>query len=243
MEYNTLFKLARTMQGITQTKVAEAVGIRQPSLNAFELGKASLSLTTRKKIAMLININPDYISDPTAPPFSSKEVIFMRLPEDNLLPEKGFQLIYFLAEHNKTFEVLILFSNTIFARKALKDAITEKPVVAIVCKDQDNNIFFFTRKKNAAGQIINGLELKAELNKRSIEEKPSIIIEEKAVNDNLLQDIIQGNVSRSQLESIFEQKDFIMLTKAEQHIIQRKREMGIEDATILQYLNALNTKT
>ena len=100
MNYNQLFRLSRIMQGKTQSEVGAAAGVTHQAVNAFEKGSASLSMETLRKMAISININPDYLIDPSANPFLSQELIKMEFPENLFLPGLNFQIIYFLAEKN-----------------------------------------------------------------------------------------------------------------------------------------------
>ncbi len=237
MDYPLLFRLARTMQGKTQADIGLAGGVTPQAINIFEKHKGSLSARTIEKIAPNININPDYLSDPTANPFLSDDVIIMHLPENIFLPGIDFRLIYFLAEKNRTLEVVFLFSNTKFARRILRGTIAENPVIAIVCRDSDNNIFLFKRRKIMMGPVIGDRELRIELNKRR-KTKTSIIIEDKEVDDKLIKLIRDEAVSHDELQELFVQRHDYTLSEDEWSIIVKKREKGIKDSEILRFLDS-----
>ncbi len=153
------------------------------------------------------------------------------------MPGIDFRLIYFLAEKNRTLEVVFLFSNTKFARRILRGTIAENPVIAIVCRDSDNNIFLFKRRKIMMGPVIGDRELRIELNKRR-KTKTSIIIEDKEVDDKLIKLIRDEAVSHDELQELFVQRHDYTLSEDEWSIIVKKREKGIKDSEILRFLDS-----
>ena len=141
-----LVRFIRELQRFKQAEVAEFAKIKQPSLNAFELGKASLSLATRQKVATFLNINPLYISGEAANPFKSDHLIKMRLPE-TLLGGIDYSIIYFLAEYNKVLNVIFFITASPLYSKFLGDTVFGYPVYAIGVQDSDNNMFLIRRRK------------------------------------------------------------------------------------------------
>lgn len=61
MEPRELIKAAQTKTGLSQNKLAEALGIRQPTLSQWNSGKADLSDDTYTRLAELAGIDPAVI--------------------------------------------------------------------------------------------------------------------------------------------------------------------------------------
>jgi transcriptional regulator with XRE-family HTH domain len=237
MEYYQLFRLARVMQGKTQTGVGAAAGVTHQAVNAYEKGSASLSMETLRKMAISININPDYLIDPSANPFLSQEVIKMEFPENLFLPGLNFQIIYFLAEKNYALELCFLFSNTRFAKTILKGTIAANPVIAIVCQDANRNLFLFKRRKILMGPILGDRELRLELSKYKTGNK-SIIIDDREVSDSLLEKIRDVTVTKDELALFFNERNDVVLDEGERLIISKKREKGIAHSEILRFIDS-----
>ncbi len=235
MVFRQLFRLTRTMQGITQTKVAEAVGISHQAVNSFEKGSTSLSIATLRKMAISVNINPDCLSDPSTNPFLSNKLIKMEFPENLFIPGLNFQIIYFMAEKNKLLKIIFLFSNSILTKKILKGMVFENPVIAITCQDINKNIFLLKRKKSVMAPIVGDRELRLELSKY-INDKKSVIIKDLEVNDVLLKKIRDGSVTKEELEPLFGEGDDIVLDEGERMIILKKREKKISNSELLSYI-------
>jgi len=219
MNYYQLFRLARVMQGKRQKAVAQAAGITQQSVNAYEHGYASLSMEILRKMAISININPEYLIDPSANPFLAQEVIKMEFPENLFLPGLNFQIIYFLAEKNYVLELCFLFSNTRLGNKITRGNITNSSVIAIVCQDANQNIFLIKRKKVTMGPIVEGRELRLELSKYKTGNK-SIIIEDREVSDSLLEKIRDVTVTKDELARFFNERNDVVLDEGERLLYQ-----------------------
>ncbi|MCX5815321.1 MAG: helix-turn-helix transcriptional regulator [Proteobacteria bacterium] len=244
MNYNQLFRLSRIMQGKTQSEVGAAAGVTHQAVNAFEKGSASLSMETLRKMAISININPDYLIDPSVNPFLSQELIKMEFPENLFLPGLNFQIIYFLAEKNYVLELCFLFSNTRLGNKLTKlrhsltqGTIAENPVVAIACQDANRNIFLFKRRKIIMGPILGDRELRLELPKYKTGNK-SIIIGDREVSDSLLEKIRDVTVTKDELARLFNERNDVVLDEGERLIISKKREKGIAHSEILRFIDS-----
>ncbi|MCX5814856.1 MAG: helix-turn-helix transcriptional regulator [Proteobacteria bacterium] len=241
MNYNQLFRLSRIMQGKTQSEVGAAAGVTHQAVNAFEKGSASLSMETLRKMAISININPDYLIDPSANPFLSQELIKMEFPENLFLPGLNFQIIYFLAEKNYVLELCFLISNTKLGNKITRGTIAVNPVIAIVCQDTNRNIFLIKRKKATMGSIIEGRELRLELSKYKTGNK-SIIIEDREVSDSLLKKIRDVTVTKDELARFFNERNDVVLDEGERLVISKKREKRIDHSDILRFIDGFPLK-
>ena len=237
MNYNQLFRLSRIMQGKSQREVGAAAEVTHQSVNAFEKGSASLSMETLRKMAISININPDYLTDPSVNPFMSQELIKMEFPENLFLPGLNFQIIYFLAEKNHVLELCFLFSNTRFAKTILKGTIAANPVIAIVCQDANQNIFLFKRRKILMGPILGDRELRLELSKYKTDKK-SIIIEDKEISDSLLKKIKNVTATKDELARLFNERNDVVLDEGERLIILEKRKKGVAHSEILRFIDS-----
>lgn len=53
--------LARIVRGLSQTELAERVGVRSASISGYESGKASPSVDVLIKLAKALNVSLDYL--------------------------------------------------------------------------------------------------------------------------------------------------------------------------------------
>jgi len=229
MELYRLFRMARELQRKTLAEVGASAGITHQSVNAFEKGIASLSIETLKKMAIALNINPEYLNDPNANPFSSNDIIKMEIPEKIYIPGLDFQIIYFLAEKNSKLRLCFLFSNTILARKLLRGTVFENPVWAIACQDDAKNIFLFTRRRVMKGPLVGDRELRIELSKYK-----SITIEDKEIGDVFLKKIKNSTATKEEVEKLFPEENEIKLNEDEKKLIMKIRSKG---KSLLDFIN------
>ena len=233
MECYRLFRLARVLQGKTLAEVATSAGITHQSVNAFEKGIASLSIETLQKMAVAININPEYLTDPNVNPFLSDEIIKMEIPENLFIPGLDFQIFRFLAEKNSKLKFCFLFSNTILAKKLLRGTVFENPVWAIACQDDVKNVFLFKRRRVMRAPLVGDRELRIELDKFR-NEKKSIMIEDKEIGDTFLKKIKSSTVTKDELEKLFPEEDEIILNENEKKLIMKIRSKGMN---LLDFIN------
>lgn len=59
--FNEKLKAARNENGLSQQKVAEAIGVTRSAYSNYEQGLREPDLNTLKKICLLLNISSDYL--------------------------------------------------------------------------------------------------------------------------------------------------------------------------------------
>ena len=240
MGYPLFFKIARVMQGITQKEVGLAAGVSTQAINIYENGRGTLSLETLSKIAARLNINQEYLTDPTDTPFLSNDILIMSIPAAMPM-QVVYQLLYFLAKKTEMIEVLFLHSNTIFAKRLMRCPKVDNPIMAIACRDSYGNIFLFKRQNTLIGPIaITGdREFKIDLNNTDNSLNKFIITNDKEISDKQLREIRDATIARDELEEMFGKTHSVKLTKGEEQIIAKMREKGIEATEILRFMAAI----
>jgi transcriptional regulator with XRE-family HTH domain len=231
-----LYRIVRTLQGKKQTEVAEAAGVKQSSLNAFELGKASLSLNTRIKIATFLNINPLFISGESSNPFKSNDLIKFRLPE-SILGTIDYSIIFFIAEHNKYLNFIYFISSSPIYSKFLDKTVFAYPVISIAIKDADNNIFLINRKTRFP--LVGERELIGKLSGLSKENKIRIITNHHLLLAGQEVKFKDFSITKDEVLNCFDNlDDTIITTKEENELIKYIRENNINPQDVIDYLKS-----
>lgn len=239
MTGHKLYRIVRTLQERRQAEVASYAGIRQPTLNAFELGKASIALNRRLKIAECLNLNPLYIAGESSNPFKSDDLIKFRLPEG--IDGIDYSIIYFIAEHNKYLSFIFFTSLSPSYSKFLDDTVFAHPVISISIKDADGNIFLLNRKTHKP--LVGERELIGKLSGLGNERKIKI-----GMNHHLLsagQEVRFKNfsITKDEMLHYFDGfDDMIVTTKEENELIKCIRENAIKPQEIIDYLRLVNFK-
>ncbi len=138
---NLIFKWIRELQGITQKELASKLGITYGAIAQYENFLITLSYETLLKIADILSVKRDYVLDPgaTKNPFIQSDKIFW-FP----LKGKNFKIDFSNIEHfadimeNSIGEIVIL---------SRQKRLSENPIVAILMKDLQNNVYGFVHKK------------------------------------------------------------------------------------------------
>jgi transcriptional regulator with XRE-family HTH domain len=151
-----LFRLARVLQAIKQRDIARKVDITHSALSSYEAGRYTLSRATLRRIAPLLNINPDFLDDQSVNPFKSKDLIKMFFNEQ-MFAYIIIEPLNVLIAVNKQLKFISMISNIDLFSKAVGNlSLFQKPIYAIAVKDQDDNVFLLRRKSKAAYIKIDG---------------------------------------------------------------------------------------
>ncbi|HNQ62752.1 MAG TPA: helix-turn-helix transcriptional regulator [Syntrophorhabdaceae bacterium] len=220
-----MFKIARELQGIKQTELANFVGIKQQSIVPFENGKASLSHQTLCKMASFININEAFLSGDSPNPFSSDKLIKMKLP-DRLLGGVDYTIIYFLSEKNEELDVVFLVAPLMVYERLLSRTALENPVFAIAIKDKDDNYFLFKRK--SSDPLIGERELQIETKAIAEKNNHHISFRIHKIDEKLYEKIKKWSVENDDIKIFFSTNENKILTEKEWEIIQRIRKKKAE---------------
>lgn len=223
-DLHKLFRVARETQDINQKKIASAVGIAAPSLSNFEKGKKGknpLSKETLKKIAPLLSINPEYVSDQTQNPIKSNNLVKMFFLE-SMFGKIDFDFIRFLYSKNGRLSILFLYAPVAGLIKVLA-FLGSTPVYAIVVKDSDGNILLFRREEGTIllGSVRLTEELEMELDKVAQIDGKIVSFARILIDQDTYEKIIQWtDLERDDIEKLFlPQNQVPLLTDDEYSII------------------------
>jgi len=239
LKLNVAFQIAREIKGKKQQEIASKVGIKQPSLQRFEAGQAKLSKDTLLKIASLLDINPEYVTDQIKNPFNSKGLIKMFFSEKFLDPT--FEPILTLILANSQLEFISLVTKMHLIARIKNIMPFQSPVYAIAIRDQDNNIFLL-RKKSKTDFVLayNNLlykQMSFLLKLIAKEKKMSLYFAILEIDKNLYEKVMSWTVEREDIEPLFSQCEFMSYidpTRQELTQLIKQRDMNIEPLTALE---------
>ncbi|MCO4472383.1 putative transcriptional regulator [Streptococcus infantarius subsp. infantarius] len=109
MEFSERLKELRLKAKLTQTEVAEKVGVSQPQYARWEAGKRKPTSETLQKFADFFGVSMDYLAgnEPEEDELANVELLF-RMTSDGLTEEEKAvfreELIEFMKERKKLFE-------------------------------------------------------------------------------------------------------------------------------------------
>lgn len=198
-----LINRVRVAQGISQTDIAKALGISQAAINQFEKLKATLSEKTLRKMAPLLNLNPDFIESGTGNPFkqrNSKEVIKMFIHEDPF-GEIDLSIFNLVARYNNNAIFLFLRPPHFYGSKpAFKSFHRRDLRCALIVKDSDNNIFFFRKKEDDV--FFSEVELKNHLRVMAFKGKRYFVIDVAGISKLLYEGIKNWSLNIREINSL-----------------------------------------
>jgi len=236
MQVYQLFKIARELQGIKQTELANFVGIKQQSIVPFEKGKASLSHHTLCKMASFININEAFLNGDSSNPFESDKLIKMRL-SDRLLGGIDYTIIYFLCERDEKLDFVLLVAPLKIYKTLLSRTVLENPVFAIAMKDNDDNYFIFKRKSN--DPLFGERELQIETKEIAEKHNHEIYFRMQKIDEKLTEKIKKWSVEKEDITAFFSPTENTTNTEIEREIIKKIREKTDGYSKVLKYLEKL----
>jgi len=196
------FKFARTSQGIRQADLARKAGIAQPSLSQFENAQATLSPDTLLSLAQHLGINPDYFKDETSNPFKTGRLIRMFFNE-SLLGGMDYSILERIVEVNSSVEVTFLMTKSRVEKidRILARTILGQFTQAVLLRDQDENMFLFSRKRKGA-VLVGELDLQARLREMAVREGKTIRFESIRIPRSLSRKIDDRKVERQDIEDL-----------------------------------------
>lgn len=143
---------ARSAQNISQASIAKKLGVSQAAIAQYEKGRATLSFNTLKKMAPLINMNPDYMGFHSSfNPFKQRDksqIIKMTLPE-NTSHEVDYSIPRFIVAKNVRTDVIFLRVSDVseeHSSRVIKLRNGGFSICAFAMRDIDGNIFLFRRR-------------------------------------------------------------------------------------------------
>jgi len=242
MTLNTLFKLVRELQGKDQTVLARAIGLKTSSaISKFEKGeKSPLSEETLKKLASLLQMNPDYITGASLNPFSSPELVKMYLPEEDIGIKVLFTPIKIIAEANQRIEIVTLLParKFEFMEKIETGTILEPGTYAIAIKDQDGNMFLF-RRKSPSAYIMADRSMLAQLEEISDHKDKDIRHRTRKLKRDLFEKIRNWNVLREDIEPFFSNRKLIEVTATEERLLHMVRKKKKDPEKVIELLDKI----
>jgi transcriptional regulator with XRE-family HTH domain len=196
------FKFTRTSQSIRQAELARKAGIAQPSLSQFENAQATLSPETLLSLAQRLGINPQYFKDEACNPFKTRRLIRMFFNE-SLLGGMDYSVLEKIVEVNSSVEVTFLMTKS---RVEKIDWILAKTIVgqftqAVLLRDQDDNMFLFSRKRKGV-VLVGELPLQARLREMAVREGKTIRFESMRIPRSLSRKIDDRTVERKDIEGL-----------------------------------------
>jgi len=234
---NQLFKLARELQDKKQTVLAEELGKSSSAISKFEKGQSTLAEDTLQELAIMLNLNPAYITGASSNPFFSRELIKMHLPEEEFGIKIVFTPIMLIAEASQRMEVITLLParKFRFMEKIEEGKLIEPPTYAIAVQDEDNNIFLF-RRKSSSGYIMADRGLLAQLDELGAQTGKDIRLHTRKLTRTLFERIRDWEVTREDIEPYFSNRQPQDITEAEQLLIMTLRQKRIDPESIRQNL-------
>lgn len=210
IKINELFRLSRILEGVKQKDIAMSAGISQPAIQRFETGLTTLSVTTLRKIAPILHINPEFVTDQAKNPFNSKELIKMFFNE---------RMSYYIVEplnllvtFNDELKFISLESSFDLSPKIGDLSLYPNPTYAVTIRDQNDNIFLLRRKKNTAFVKLDGqldVEVCPIVQVYSDRKKlGSMYFSSKKISYDLYKKIKDWSVERKDVEPLFSQCHF-----------------------------------
>lgn len=147
MHLGEFFKDVRKYQGLKQQHVAQEVGITHVALSRFEAGRSVLSHETLSKIAVILNINPRFLSDQSMNPFYSNKLLKMYLSADFMEVKYSLLSLFQVMLHTQVTEMYLLVPPVSLLDRIVRLNIGQEiPVYAITCRDREGNMYLFRRK-------------------------------------------------------------------------------------------------
>lgn len=135
-----LISKIRILQGITQTKLSQKIGISQSAITQFEKSKATLSIETLKRIAKELGLNPEYFENRTPNPFI-RDFYFFKI--GSLLKAADIKPVLWFLEHRNIIDVFLLLPPIEAVGRIIRGGIADEMVYAIVLRDRFGNVFLF----------------------------------------------------------------------------------------------------
>ena len=231
-----VFSTVRKLQNITQSDVADYIKVTQSAVAKFETGKATLSLEKLQEMADILHMNPEFVADQNKNPFDeTDELIAMQLPE-SLAAGIDFWILHFLAEKNKSMDVLFLIAPLASYLKILPKTYLHDPVYAIAARDGADNLFLFRRKSGAA--LFGSNELQLRLSQIAAEHGSDVAVRVISIDAGLTDRIRKWKgVSRGDIQRLFEGIEKpLSLTAGEKDLIKGVRELGMDPEEVLRVL-------
>jgi len=238
MKTNEIFRLSRILGGKKQKEVAAGVGIKQPSVQRYEAGLTKLSKNTLLRIAPLLDINPEYVTDQTKNPFQSEGLIKMFFSED-MVSYGILEPINTLLAFNDNLTFLSLISKFDLPFKGTNFNFSLNPTYAIAIKDEDNNVFLLRRKLKTDYVLADGnLYDKMSFTLRFVKERRrSLYFAALEIDKNLHEKVMSWTVEREDIEPLFSECKFMSYfdpTQQELAQLRKQRDMNIEPLTALE---------
>jgi len=199
-----LVKFARESQRISQSALAKKAGISQASFSQYENRQATLSQKTLLKIAKQLNINPSYITDPSAPPFLTSKLLKMYFPE-HVMTGMDYSTLENLIDFSTCLEIKFLIGTSLsktFDRMIAKTIIGQF-TQAVLVRDQDNNLYLFRRKRKGA-YLVGELDFQSRIRELALIRGISVTIDTIRIPRHLSQKINDLSVEREDVEGLFD---------------------------------------
>ena len=260
MEINKIFKIARESQNINQTIISEAAEITQTAISKFENGNSTLSEKTLKKIAPLLNINPDFVSGKSLNPFKSSSLVKLFVGLGGLY----FFLNLFL-EYNRKLDFLSIAPRFSGMEKLTKQfgirllvSIVGKKIssaagtfiYAVAVRDASNNYFLIRNFNNKGFLLWEGEDENIEWYVNKILYKNKFFEETRGhgdrsytfnrleINRPFYEKIRDWNIKRKDIEPLFrsKSKEPLTLTETEKKLILSVREKSIDPHILIQHI-------
>jgi len=248
MNLSFLISTIRKSKGITQEELARKVQKNRSAIAQFEKGHASLSKETLSKIAIDLDINPEYIVGNVSNPFSSDKLIKLFLT--GIFPE--YFPLYLLVLYNQSLEFISLippmniiekmrFLPTLRTIGALRnfESFLGKMVYAVCARDVDGNIFIFRRKQINDFVLWGKIDLESFMSSAIAnygKDKSRFSFRVKEIDKELFNKIKDWTVEREDIEPMFS-KPISALNEQEKELIVTLRERRIEPTSVLNLIN------
>ena len=244
MKLNQLFMLIRELQDKKQTLLAGELGLKSASaISKYELEKTKLSEETLRKLAELLQMNPEYVSGSSGNPFLSSDLIKMYLPEKDFGTKVLFTPILVVAEANQRLEIITLLPARKFECMETIETGTllEPGPYAIAVKDQDNNIFLF-RRKSPSAYIVADRSLMAYLEEVSNHGDKDIRHRTRKLSRDLFEKIRDWRIEKEDIAPFFSRRKSVEVTDAEEKLLIAIRKKNIDPSKAIEYIEKIPMK-
>lgn len=212
MHLGEFFKDIRKYKGLKQKDVAQEVGITHVALSRFEAGRSVLSQETLSKIAVILDINPRFLTDQSMNPFYSNELLKMYLSADFMEVKYSLLSLFQVMLRTQVTDMYLLVPPISLLDRLVRMNISQEiPVYAITCRDREGNMYLF-RRKSANEFILKPKELIVGIKNmlytvNKARERIPFPYKVKKIDNALYEKIKDWSVEKEDIAFLFEEKD------------------------------------
>ena len=204
-----IFRKVRELQLITQKDVIDRIQpteLTQAALSAYEANRSSISRVKLRRIAQVINMNPDFVDDNTTNLFSNREGLILLYEKGGGLLRSSLESLFLIIKFHKRVQLIALVAPPDVIRKPYKAA-RIKWIFAVAARDEAGNVFVIRGRKDLINLIVELPSFKRTL-AASREPNSIVSMAEREADERLFALIRDCEVSRGDIKRIFRKESF-----------------------------------